>query len=144
MRNTLSAVLLAALLIAGCSCRPRSDIKGGVNGTWEVASVDWGGTARPPGQYLELTIDGDRWEWKYTDPDSKVGGKCAIDPTTKPASIDMTTTEGAGAGDVAAGIYEVDGDTMKLAYGVKTKALPDRPRSFGGEGIIVLTLKRKK
>jgi uncharacterized protein (TIGR03067 family) len=143
MRESVPTIILATLLLTGCGSRGDGDVKRGLDGTWEMTAVEWDGTTRDPGQYLELFIDGDRWAWKYTNPTSTVGGKCWIDPTTIPASIDLITTDGPGAGDVSEAIYALDGDTLKLALGMKNGARSARPQGFGGAGITVLVFKRE-
>ena len=79
-----------------------------------------------------------------SDPPATVSGKFTTDPTKSPAAIDMTTTDGPAAGDRSEGIFELNGDTLKLAFAVKTAPDPVRPERFGGAGVIVLVLKRKK
>jgi uncharacterized protein (TIGR03067 family) len=142
MPKPLVPALLAALLVGGCG--RRDDAKRGLDGVWAVASVEWGGTNRDPGQRLELTIDGDRWSWKYADPDETVTRKCRIDSTTAPASVDLIALDGPDAGLVIEGIYELHGDTLKLAYGLRSGRGSERPHQFGGERVIVMVLRRKR
>jgi uncharacterized protein (TIGR03067 family) len=50
-----------------------------------------------------------------------------IDPAKTPRRIDITGTEGENAGKTAQGIYELDGDTLKICYTMPGK---DRPKAF--------------
>jgi uncharacterized protein (TIGR03067 family) len=143
MRMPLSAAL-TALLIAGCASRDNSDGKPGLEGKWEVVAVEWDGETRDPGAHRELTLTGDKWVWTFTNPRSTVAGTYRIDPTTTPAAIDMTTTEGVAAGAVTAGIFMLDGDMLKLAFAPKGTTAEERPREFGDAGVTVLILQRKK
>jgi RNA polymerase sigma factor (sigma-70 family) len=51
-----------------------------------------------------------------------------IDPTAKPKAIDWSKTEEFKEGEVSYGIYELDGDTLKLLGGAKRPA--ERPKEM--------------
>lgn len=51
----------------------------------------------------------------------------AIDPTKKPAHLDLTPLEGPAKGKHVKAIYSLEGDTLKLAI---TLDGPDRPTDF--------------
>jgi uncharacterized protein (TIGR03067 family) len=50
-----------------------------------------------------------------------------VDPTKKPKAIDFEVIDGQGKGTKLHGIYEIDGDTMKICLTVADK---DRPTDF--------------
>jgi RNA polymerase sigma factor (sigma-70 family) len=101
-----------------------------LQGTWVAAP---GGTFRGKEASEEdiktarhrLVISGREFKW-YTalQEEPLLKGTFAIDPTTRPATMDMTFERG-GETAHAKCIYEVNGDTMKLCYGE-----PDRPTEF--------------
>jgi len=72
-------------------------------------------------------------------------GTFKIDPTKKPKTIDFTQTkESKTKGRVIPGIYEVEGDTLRVC---RTTGSKERPRAFSaeaGSGQVLLLLKREK
>lgn len=65
--------------------------------------------------------------------------KIKIDPSKKPAHIDINPTEGAEKGKTFPGIYAVEKGELTLAWSEKG----DRPKDFKGEGdALVLKLKK--
>jgi uncharacterized protein (TIGR03067 family) len=53
--------------------------------------------------------------------------KFTIDPTKKPKTIDYQVLEGKTKGSTRLGIYELDGDTLRINYAVPYR---DRPTDF--------------
>jgi len=51
-----------------------------------------------------------------------------IDPTQNPKTIDIEVTAGAYKGVVYLGIYELDGDTLRICFALPDK--PERPTEF--------------
>jgi uncharacterized protein (TIGR03067 family) len=67
-----------------------------------------------------------------------------LDPTKKPATIDITAKGGRNEGQTRKGIYEVKGDDLKVCVAFMPDA--DRPKEFAseaGSGNILITLKRE-
>jgi uncharacterized protein (TIGR03067 family) len=98
-------------------------------GTWVVVSGEEDGKPSPEEKIKgsKMTVDGKTI--KLSDKDDKQLWilDYKLDPSKKPAEIDMTVAEGQGAGKSSQGIYELEGDSLKLCY-----ALPgaDRPKTF--------------
>lgn len=68
------------------------------------------------------------------------GASYTIDPTKSPKQIDLVETAD-GKKFNCPGIYEIDGDTLKLAI---ANAPHGRPRAFDGKHSVLLILKRSK
>jgi uncharacterized protein (TIGR03067 family) len=105
------------------------DHAGKLLGTWVVVSGEEDGKPSPPEKIKGSKMTLDKKSIKLTDKDDKqlwvIDYK--LDASKNPAEIDMTVAEGPGADKSSQGIYELDGDTLKLCY-----ALPggDRPKDF--------------
>jgi uncharacterized protein (TIGR03067 family) len=68
-----------------------------------------------------------------------------VDSTKKPKNIDLKVTEGVGKGKVALGIYELDGDTLKLCFPQdENVARPTEFASTDGSRHVFLTMRRQK
>ena len=68
-----------------------------------------------------------------------------VDPGKKPKAIDATRLEGGGKGKVVKGIYDLDGDTLRLCLPARLEK--ERPTEFAApenSGLVLLTLRRAK
>jgi uncharacterized protein (TIGR03067 family) len=68
-----------------------------------------------------------------------------IDPTKKPKTIDLEVTFGSHEGQVYRGIYELDGDTLRVCLGQPERA--ERPTGFSarkGSNSALSAFKREK
>jgi uncharacterized protein (TIGR03067 family) len=132
-RNTpilwITFLLLAALGSSNASGAPPGDaftkeLKA-LAGTWRPISTENNGYKSSPGD-----LDGILWirdaDGKWT---ARRGDKIIvewavkkIDATKNPKTIDIEITAGEYKGVMYLGIYELDGDTLRICF-----ALPDRP-----------------
>jgi uncharacterized protein (TIGR03067 family) len=130
MRILLILMLAAGLaLVVRASAADAEDHTGKLLGTWVVVSGEEDGKPSPPEKIKGSKMTVDKKSIKLTDKDDKQLWilDYKLDASTKPAEIDMTVAEGQGAGKTSQGIYELDGDALKICY-----ALPggDRPKDF--------------
>lgn len=71
-------------------------------------------------------------------------GTYTLDPSAKPKRITFVGKTGDNAGKTFEGIYEIDGNTLKLAYSFGDNASTP-PKDFsGGEGSGLLVLERER
>jgi uncharacterized protein (TIGR03067 family) len=114
--------LLAAAALAGLSARAPAaddDVKK-LQGTWTIVSIEVDG-AKPTGPKVDevlktgtLTFDGNTLQTKFPMKSDK--GTFKLDPDKKPKQIDVEF-EGRGKnGKPDLGIYEFDGETLKLCF----------------------------
>jgi uncharacterized protein (TIGR03067 family) len=132
--------LAAATLLAGDA--GQGELKK-IQGTWKFVSQEMAGKSRPAEDVAKLTITFDGDKWTVREGTNVVqAGTHKFDASKKPVTIDAAVTEGEGKGSTMLGIYERDGDTMKVCFDPQGKA---RPTSFkAGEGQFSATLKREK
>jgi uncharacterized protein (TIGR03067 family) len=157
MTATLIAALTAGLLAAGApQADPAKDeaVKAELkklDGTWAFQSITVDGQEAPPANFSALRIvqsaDGSFTIKATVGAEERVvaAGKSVIDPSASPKTFDRTYTEGRDKGGKTFGIYELDGDTLKLCL-VKDDAAK-RPKEFAskpGSGQVLSVLKRVK
>jgi len=100
-------------------------------GTWTVVSTENNGFKSSDGDWAGLLWIRDADGSWTAEQDGKVVVEWAvkkIDPTQHPKTIDIEVAAGAYKGVVYLGIYELDGDTLRICF-----TLPDkrgRPTDF--------------
>jgi uncharacterized protein (TIGR03067 family) len=145
----LGVVVLGLSPLAATAQKEKADDKAPapLQGTWDVVKLQIAGedvTAFLKDAGATMTFDGNKYAFAAGPEGEK--GTFKLDPKAKPAAIDLTIAEGRGKGKVQPGIYDLDGDTLKICLG--DEGSKDRPTKFAsakGEAELVLfTLKRKK
>lgn len=114
-------------------------------GTWTFESSEAGGKKISADELkgFILIFEGDKHTVKKGDDVIQVGTQ-KIDPSKSPKTIDVTMTEGPSKGKVMLGIYEFDGDTLKVCFDSEGKKRPTEFRSAAGPGYFVNVHKRVK
>ena len=114
-------------------------------GAWTFVSSETGGKELSADQLkgLILTFEGDKHTVKKGDDVLQVGTQ-KLDPSKSPKTIDVTMTEGPSKGTVMLGIYEIDGDTLKVCFDSEGKKRPTEFKSVSGSQTFVNVHKRVK
>ncbi len=109
-----------------------------VQGTWELVAAERNGKPLPDEviQHIRLIFAGDKLKTKHKDRTTEATFK--LDSNTTPKEIDLDMD-----GNVGRGIYQLDGDTLKIVHG---EVGDTRPKEFPkpGSGLTFLVLKRGK
>jgi uncharacterized protein (TIGR03067 family) len=115
------------------------------HGVWTFESVEAGGQKAPADglKGLTVTFAGDKYTVKKGDEVIQVGTQ-KLDPSKSPKAIDVTVTEGLKKGAVMLGIYEIDGDTLKVCFDEEGKKRPTEFKSPAGSETFVNVHKRAK
>ena len=142
--------LLLALAVALCVAadKPKPDAKKeleALQGTWVMAGLEVNGVEVPEKKLAgtTLVIKGDKYTVKVKDSAHETTIK--VDPTTDPKSIDMLFPNGTELPKLGKGVYELDGDTLKICRHQATGE--DRPTQIGSwpnTNLFVVTWKRQK
>jgi len=140
MRFPLAVGVLVAVGVAAAAPVPKKGEKPdaeAIQGTWVLDKFE-GDDEPPPGVVINFTKDGKMGVELGGMAREKGGYK--LDPKTKPKSIDLTNPDR----EITLGIYELDGDTLKICIVEGKNAA--RPTEFKavGKKVMVLTLKRVK
>jgi uncharacterized protein (TIGR03067 family) len=121
-----------------------------LQGTWKtVASEVEGQKVEAFGTTTRVVIKGDQYIVEY--PPSESGEEkvsvmtFTVDANKKPKAIDFASTTDPGGGKLSKGIYELEGDTLKICFNPEKGG--DRPTEFAtkaGSRVRCITLKREK
>lgn len=113
-------------------------------GTWRVISYEKDGK-KTPAEQLEKTrsiFGADGTAMVQRDGKVIAKGNIKIDPTKRPKQSEATYTEGELKGKTVLGIYEVDGENMRICFSLPGK---ERPREFSSKpdsAHVLITYKR--
>lgn len=152
MRISLVALFCAVGLAASGGSDTLADEKADLEkevrkfqGTWTFESSEAGGKELPAGELkgFILTFEGDKHTVKKGDEVIQVGTQ-KLDPSKSPKTIDVTMVEGPNKGTVMLGIYEIDGDTLKVCFDPQGKKRPTEFKSAPGSENFVNVHKRVK
>ena len=114
-------------------------------GTWTFESVEAGGKKLPPDLFKDMTVtfEGDHYSVKMG---SKVveAATQKLDPSRSPRTLDATVTEGPNKGSVILGIYEIDGDTLKVCFDPEGKKRPTAFTSNPSPQLLVVHKRMKR
>jgi uncharacterized protein (TIGR03067 family) len=150
MQRLLAALATVGLLVVPGAVRA-DDAKKDLDklqGTWEITEVVNSGKAIA-GEKLkggQVVFKGDEMTIKEGD-DDKDPRKFTVklDPGKKPRALDATALNRDQKGSVSPGIYELDGDALKICSpNDDSKERPKAFKSEEGSSVILLTLKRVK
>jgi uncharacterized protein (TIGR03067 family) len=111
-------------------------------GTWRVTSLQKDGKHEAVPKEATMVFRGNKFEMKGGE--AGYGGTFTLDPLKRPRRIDTRVTQGENKVVQTQGIYEFQGDTLKIAW-VEGKDM--RPMAFlskQGSGVRVITLKRDR
>lgn len=116
-----------------------------LEGDWTFTAWEQGGQALPAEVLgtVKWSVKGDKYTFEMGD--NKEQGTIKLDPSKKPAAIDLSITEGNDKGKEQLGIYKIDGDTVTIC--LARPGGTDRPTDFKStedDGHILVTIKRGK
>ena len=143
MRPQLLLAVAVGLLVAADDVK-----KPGLVGDWKVVAfeIDGKNAFGDAGGEIRLIVTADQMRFKIETRDAKDEPQFTYktDGSTNPKVIDLVSATGPDKGMVFEGIYEIDGDQLRICLrgpsGVK-----ERPTEFTSkDGMVLVTLKREK
>jgi len=146
---TAAALLLACLVLAAaprtarCEDQPAAKAdKDAIQGTWKLVSAEHGGKIDKPegADALKIRFEGGQ-SYQVKGEEKVDPAEFKLDSDKSPKQIDLTPGTGPDKGKTMKGIYELNGDKLKLCI-----AGDDRPADFKAEkeDPAVLTFERDK
>lgn len=139
---------LLALVVCAATALPQGDAKNGdlakFQGTWVVESVLADGKELPAEvvKAFKMTFKGDAYTVALGA--EKTEGTIYLDASKNPRTIDIVPDNGPDRGKKQPGIYELDGDQLKICAAQPGK---ERPTTFDTKdkiGYTLMTLRRQK
>ena len=134
-------LLLAGLLFGADPAKDEGDTEK-IQGTWVPTAIRIGGKDTPEKELKKIeklilskgtiTVTG------------KSRGSYKLDPSKRPRAIDLMSTDGPDKGKTAEGIYELEGETLRLCWDQPGKGRPKEFKSEEGSERVLVTFKREK
>jgi uncharacterized protein (TIGR03067 family) len=138
MRVFAGLALCVLLLTALIQARAADADQEKLQGKWTVESFEYNGN--PVERMKDATREIKDGKYTLTP---KVGdvieGTIKLDPDKKPKTIDLDVN-----GNILKGIYELDGDALKLCYNLSDGERPTEFASKPDTGVILILHKRAK
>ncbi len=116
-----------------------------IQGVWQVVTLTERGKKVPEKetQDLEIVVAGDKLAIKEKGK-TVTEYQIKLDETKKPRTLDMTITDGKEKGEVAPGIYALEGDMLTMCVDEDRKGRPSSFDEKDTKTCSVIALKRKK
>lgn len=146
LRGTL-IVMAIALLVAAAPEREtgRNDLEK-LQGDWTTKSFLLGGGPLPKEKQFPdrvMTIMGAEFS-EVRNGKVAVRGDLKIDSSKEPKWLDATFTQGGPTGETIHGIYQLDGDTLKVCIGTPEDERPTKFESKTGTKLRLIVYERKR
>ncbi len=117
----------------------RADDQEKFQGTWKPEKAVKGGNAMPAEEIEKMSIEfkGNKARPRHGDKEEKEA-EFTLDGSKKPKHIDVMAPDG----KTIQGIYEFDGDTLKICFSESGR--PDKFESAEGSNTMFIVLKKQK
>jgi uncharacterized protein (TIGR03067 family) len=143
-------LLAAGLAVHGVRAGDAKKDQEKLQGNWQATKLVFAGKDVPEDflKGVSLLVQGNQMITTFTLGDQKNMQKASfkIDPAKKPKQIDLVAEDGPEKGKKVEGIYQIEGDTLKLAI-VPPDGGGKRPENFNAGGdstAVVMTFQRAK
>jgi uncharacterized protein (TIGR03067 family) len=116
-----------------------------LKGSWSATAMEVGGQKAAEADVKNSKIIFDGEKVTLVEGDKKKPATFKLDASKKPATMDITPTEGPEKGKVTKAIYMLDGDTLKIAMALDEKS--QRPTAFSTKKdtpVCLMVFKRDK
>jgi uncharacterized protein (TIGR03067 family) len=141
-QSIVAFTLMLTFSLAGRSGDGKED--DGNQGTWIPTKAELGGKAFPDEvtKTIKLEIKDDKYTVTVGKQVDK--GTVKLNKTAKPKELDIAGTEGPNKGKTILGIYERDGDTLRVCYDLGGKNRPTEFKTTEGTQQLLITYKKEK
>jgi uncharacterized protein (TIGR03067 family) len=136
-RWLLAVVCVVVVSALRAEDKPASGDQEKIQGSWVIESVLHSGRPVPEAKDHAVVFEGNKMKTKRGDQEVSMAFKLDASQTPKAIDVDM-------GGQNGKGIYELKGDTLKIAHGELGDPRPKDFESKEGSKASVIVLKRKK
>ena len=143
MRTMSLTLTLGLVFAAGLHAADKKDDASRIQGTWHILRGEDKGKPVAVDK-TRGTVVFTRDSIRITEGEKKMTWVMSykLDPAQKPKTITMTVEEGTDKGKTAEGIYEWQGDNLKLCYSLPGKPRPTKFDSDEKNGTMLFVLAR--
>ena len=116
-----------------------------LQGHWVVVSLEHRGHPAEPADFegQSSVYEKNRWTWKVGDKVMR-RGIITLDSTRSPKAINTWDSDGPHEDETVPGIYQLDGDTLKLCFAMPGEKRPTEFTTKAGTGAFLVVYRRKK
>jgi uncharacterized protein (TIGR03067 family) len=136
----MNAYLLIVLFTALPTVDPPKTDVDRFQGTWVVSRVEIHGKVQPKSFTIRVEFDDNRLLAKVGTRPPELKGTFKLDPGRTPKAYDLTTVEGT----TVRGIYELDGDTLKVCLSAPGDERPTAMETGPDDDRTFIVYKREK
>lgn len=112
-------------------------------GTWRVEAWDTGGKAADDLKDREAFFGANVFVFRRAGKPVQAG-TVQLDTSKTPHTINLSVREGEGRDEVMLGVYELDGDTLKLCFDPKGQSRPKDLKPDAKDGFVLVSLRKPK
>jgi uncharacterized protein (TIGR03067 family) len=136
---------LAGLLMAADT--PTDDAKKDLDkwqGTWVATSGETSGKAFDDAtvKSIKFVITGDKYTFAINNENEE--GTIKLDSSKSPKAFDVQITEGSSKGKSQQGIYQLEGDTLKICFAGPGKERPTEMSTKEGSDLGMIAFKKER
>jgi uncharacterized protein (TIGR03067 family) len=144
MRWHAALLLSAGVLLAADAPKAATD-QDRIQGKWKITAQVEEGKPSPPARYEKMCLRFTADKMIAVERDEKHEATYKLGPRRTPPAIEITPDDGPSKGEQARGIYQLDGDRLKICLTLEAGKEP--PTDFSApadSGRVLLTLERIK
>jgi uncharacterized protein (TIGR03067 family) len=141
-------LLLLVAMTPGVGAADKDNPEGDLaklQGQWVVVSLEHRGHVTAPADFegQSSIYEKNRWTWKVGDKVMR-RGIITLDSSRSPKAINTWDSDGPHEDETVPGIYQLDGDTLKLCFAMPGEKRPSEFTTKAGTGAFLVVYKRKK
>jgi len=144
MNLKCSMSMIAMLLVAAVAWADAKEDAKAMEGTWVPVSAELGGTKFPDEALKTMKLQLKEGKYRVEVGKQVDQGTLTLDPSKKPAAMDIKGTDGPNKDKTFLAIYELSGDSMKICYDLGGKDRPTEFKTAPKTGTFFVVYKREK